>query len=983
MTFTVHFLGGRGRAGAAGSIIYSGASNPLSSLGVDGDYYLNLTSKRLFGPKTNGAWGSGFALQGTNGKTILYGEGAPSNTLGTDGDFYVNTLGPTWYGPKLDGAWPAGIFIGGGGVTGNIILTGNGAPDNSLGSNGDFYYAKDTKFWYGPKAAGAWPSGFKIEGDDGTDGNTVLNGAGTPGSGLGVNGDFYLDTTNKLFYGPKTAGAWGSGFSIVGDITPELQTLHDETEVFRDAAEGFKDDAFDAKTDAETAQAAAETAQTAAEGFADDAASSANDASNSAALTAADAVATAADRVQTGIDRAAADASATLAGSYASAAALSVTSIYADTTAGLAASSDGQYFYTLSSTPYVFLDLYQEVSGSAILKDSIANKDAFDAVLNIATEITVSGSDDQVTIKGVTFVDADDTYIAGWSYPFFDQDWRLLGGILTDGEWQWGGGHKTFSYSETDWRSAALYPVIDAAGYWLSWYDAFSGRFNAILSAETIRKSNELADIDPQTLIDLGARGMPYEARRGPGKFFKFKSTCAVGPLLMRSNLASRATMYNTTDTIPVHVGYGQSWRQQGTRPLAEMILNPDSENEAVVTLCVVHNDGSSDPIASSAGINYPTGVADLCGISLDLGVNIDRVAMIARHRLRLRGRKPIGPMLFWTGGYPGSSLFVGGDDGLGLGPTGNVWARNVEAMADATEQIARWPNDLVYGDNSFKAVGSKSLGWTQGGHNGTAQENADALTDVLIPMVSSIGITRIYMGVYGGRSAVLDWTAGTQGQIIFLETYDNDNPTLGVKVYETCPWYMLQFGPADPIHFGDAGIVIYGEIEGAVRYWVEDCGIDYKGCHITDVPGADKITVSGQAVTVWIDRPNPPEFGNSPLVADTTLSPEVPFYGFRAKLDGTPLTLTGDVTLSTGTQVGIDDVEFLTATFNVVEDLSGGGTLTVNYAIKGDAPNADGTWTPTRGNLLCPGPLSVVRKDRPNATIDIPLRQFEKEITL
>lgn len=53
-------------------------------------------------------------------------------------------------------------------------------------------------------------------GAPGADGNTLLNGSGAPSSGLGADGDFYLDTFNKLLYGPKTAGDWGTGVSYVG-----------------------------------------------------------------------------------------------------------------------------------------------------------------------------------------------------------------------------------------------------------------------------------------------------------------------------------------------------------------------------------------------------------------------------------------------------------------------------------------------------------------------------------------------------------------------------------------------------------------------------------------------------------------------------------------------------------------------------------------------------------------------------------------------
>jgi len=54
------------------------------------------------------------------------------------------------------------------------------------------------------------------DGVDGSDGKTVRNGSGAPSLGLGVDGDFYIDTTAKTIYGPKTSGSWGSPTSIIG-----------------------------------------------------------------------------------------------------------------------------------------------------------------------------------------------------------------------------------------------------------------------------------------------------------------------------------------------------------------------------------------------------------------------------------------------------------------------------------------------------------------------------------------------------------------------------------------------------------------------------------------------------------------------------------------------------------------------------------------------------------------------------------------------
>jgi len=44
----------------------------------------------------------------------------------------------------------------------------------------------------------------------------ILSGSGAPAAGLGLDNDFYIDTTNDDIYGPKTSGAWGSATSLIG-----------------------------------------------------------------------------------------------------------------------------------------------------------------------------------------------------------------------------------------------------------------------------------------------------------------------------------------------------------------------------------------------------------------------------------------------------------------------------------------------------------------------------------------------------------------------------------------------------------------------------------------------------------------------------------------------------------------------------------------------------------------------------------------------
>lgn len=68
-------------------------------------------------------------------------------------------------------------------------------------------------------SGGKTPEGISAgpPGERGADGNTIHSGEGTPSSGLGINGDYYIDKVAHTVYGPKTGGAWGSSIGLVGE----------------------------------------------------------------------------------------------------------------------------------------------------------------------------------------------------------------------------------------------------------------------------------------------------------------------------------------------------------------------------------------------------------------------------------------------------------------------------------------------------------------------------------------------------------------------------------------------------------------------------------------------------------------------------------------------------------------------------------------------------------------------------------------------
>ena len=119
-------------------------------------------------------------------------------------------------------AGPAGTN----GKDGSVIYKGTTIPATTLGVNGDFYLNTTTSLLYGPKTAAGWGIGFSLKGATGATGATgaagskTLSGTGVPSAALGNFGDYYLDKTSYLLYGPKTATGWGPAVSLQGPAGP-------------------------------------------------------------------------------------------------------------------------------------------------------------------------------------------------------------------------------------------------------------------------------------------------------------------------------------------------------------------------------------------------------------------------------------------------------------------------------------------------------------------------------------------------------------------------------------------------------------------------------------------------------------------------------------------------------------------------------------------------------------------------------------------
>lgn len=241
-----------GQDGLNGRTILSGLVDPTTQ-GDDGDFYINTAATTLFGPKSGGTWPAAIQLVGAQGPQGVQGPQGIQGVAGSQGP--AGVAGPTGAQGPQGVAGPAGAQgptgpqgiqgdpgpqgpAGADGTDGNdgrTIMTGAIDPTTE-GTDGDMYINTATSTLFGPKAGGSWPTGVSLlngpagpqgptgpqgpagtpgpAGVDGQDGKTILSGAIDPTT-EGVDGDFYLNTSTSTLFGPKSAGAWSGGVSLL------------------------------------------------------------------------------------------------------------------------------------------------------------------------------------------------------------------------------------------------------------------------------------------------------------------------------------------------------------------------------------------------------------------------------------------------------------------------------------------------------------------------------------------------------------------------------------------------------------------------------------------------------------------------------------------------------------------------------------------------------------------------------------------------
>jgi hypothetical protein len=174
-------------------------------------------SRIAFAPSGQGIWLStdGGASGTKISNTVHYVSAAPSDSVGANGDYYVNTTTHKIFGPKASGAWPggAGADVAPGGAT--VFYGTDPIYAVSGGANGNYYLRQGTEQLFGPKASGTWPGVLDFSLPAGITGPSIIDAVSAM---EWVGSKLYVAAINKFTSNPElvrnlhcydaSAGTW-------------------------------------------------------------------------------------------------------------------------------------------------------------------------------------------------------------------------------------------------------------------------------------------------------------------------------------------------------------------------------------------------------------------------------------------------------------------------------------------------------------------------------------------------------------------------------------------------------------------------------------------------------------------------------------------------------------------------------------------------------------------------------------------------------
>ena len=239
-----------GRDGQNGQPGRDGQNGETPRIGDNGNWWIGNedTGKPARGaqgpqgnPGTNGQNGQP-GRDGQNGQPGRDGQNGETPRIGDNGNWWIGNQDT---GKPARGAQGPQGNPGTNGQNGQPGRDGQNGHTPRIGDNGNWWVGdqdtgKPARGAQGPQGPQGNPGQQGAQGNPGrdgqpgADGSKILAGNGTPQASDGNIGDYFIDKTAKIFYGPKTASGWPTtGISLTGNpvvredyqLSPDGKTL--------------------------------------------------------------------------------------------------------------------------------------------------------------------------------------------------------------------------------------------------------------------------------------------------------------------------------------------------------------------------------------------------------------------------------------------------------------------------------------------------------------------------------------------------------------------------------------------------------------------------------------------------------------------------------------------------------------------------------------------------------------------------------------
>lgn len=247
-----------------------------------------------------------------------------------------------------------------------------------------------------------------------------------------------------------------------------------------------------------------------------------------------------------------------------------------------------------------------------------------------------------------------------------------------------------------------------------------------------------------------------------------------------------------------------------------------------------------------------------------------------------------------------------------------------------------------------------KSMGYTQGGSTTDTVVAKIADLTAMLTAYDALGLPGPSQNYYLGAAAAISngtvYSPSEYGTTVFCRTNaPGQGGTWSGRCFASTPWYPWPFDGVSNIHTNDYGTVRHGEIEGYIRYQVQDKGLAWTPLW-RSLTGS--IVVSGQTITIPFDRPSGSDFASGVLSFQSNANDGIKTWsnqGFNVIRSAAFLTITNVV------------ISGMSIVLTISETLHAGDNLEVSYAFYGPGGANPGPCSGVGGNLAMDGPLSVL----------------------